>query len=354
MHHLPSERRPSEYRPFLEPHPVGPTIILPSTDQPLPTTEDVTGMTMMPPMPATSTMPPPSFMAAAPSMAAMSTMTPMTSMPPAWTMGPPNHITTGPPPAPLSTKPNMRKRAATGMPATTHTPTTTIGPAMANVVDPHHPKSAGAYYPPTKRIKREPIDNPRKPSWAISSEPDDASIISLPRPPMEMGINPPPPLPAETQNQPTGGHANSDPSSSSSSSSYSSPSEVAAAPRQPSLMQNPPAPIIPAPLEPFPEAGTIMNFPLPQIDHQGQRPAAADGYFSSLEDDLLYQTQEPYEIEMAYRAALRVRERVDWDCRRLGLRLRYLRRCQARMAECHRAARECEWQRSDFCEQADG
>lgn len=95
-----------------------------------------------------------------------------------------------------------------------------------------------------------------------------------------------------------------------------------------------------------------MNFPLPQIDHQGQRPASGEGYFSALEDDLLYQMREPYEIEMAYRAALRVRERVDWDCRRLGLRLRYLRRCQARAAELNRVARRCEWQRDDFGEHA--
>jgi hypothetical protein len=97
-----------------------------------------------------------------------------------------------------------------------------------------------------------------------------------------------------------------------------------------------------------------MNFPLPQIDHQGQRPAAAERYLSSLQDDFLFHALDSYEIETEYRNALRVRERVDWDCRRLGLRLRYLRRCQARAAERYPMARECEWQRGDFGEQVAG
>ncbi|KAJ5389501.1 uncharacterized protein N7496_000569 [Penicillium cataractarum] len=312
MQRLLPRRRPSEYRPSLKLPPVDTTFTTSSADKPLPSIEAISGMTPMPSMPATTSMAPQWCMGPAPSMVAMPIMAPMNGLPPLRRWKAPNPITTAPPPAPFSARPNTRKRIM----ISTGRPTTSRGLTTASVVDGHHPKSEGAYYPPTKRIKREPTDAPSKPSWAVPSETDNASIISLP------------PLPA----------------------SLVAPSRNS----NPPPCRTPPAPIIPAPLEPFPEAGTIMNFPLPQIDHQGQRPAATAGYYSSLEDDALYQTQEPSEIEEAYRAALRVRERVDWDCRRLGLRLRYLRRCRARMSERSWQMRESEWERDDFVEQAYG
>lgn len=298
-----------------------------SVNQSIPQTEDFSTMATMSTMP-TSTLTPDWGMGSAPFMASMPAMAPMAGIPAGWTTGPQTPITMGPPPVPVATQPNMRKR----IPASA-----TVTSELPSVVDEHHPKPEGAYYPPTKRIKREHTHTPRKPSWAASSMTDDASVVSLPRPPQE---NVKPPSPARQTGRksfPT---------------TFTSHSPVPAATQQPPVVQGPSSPIIPTPLEPFPEAGTIMNFPLPQIDHQGQRPASGEGYFSALEDDLLYQMPEPYEIEMAYRAALRVRERVDWDCRRLGLRLRYLRRCQARGAELNRIARRCEWQRDDFGEQA--
>lgn len=354
MQRILPRRRPSEYRRFLELPPVDNTFSLPSADKPLPSIEAITGMTTMPPMPATTSTAPQWCMGPAPSMVAMPAMALMNDLPPLRRWQAPNPITTAPPPTPFSARLNTRKHTTTS----NSRPTTSRGPTTASVVDGYHPKPEGAYYPPTKRIKREPTDIPSKPSWAVPSAADNASIISLPRPPLQEEVSPRPQPPAEEQEQTStsGGHESTDTSRSSSSSSHSTVG-ISRGPQpqqQPPAMQNPPAPIIPSPLEPFPEAGTIMNFPLPQIDHQGQRPAPAAGYYSSLEDDALYQTQEPSEIEAAYRAALRVRERVDWDCRRLGLRLRYLRRCRARMAERSRRMRESEWERDDFVEQADG
>lgn len=374
---FPILHRPSEYRPSVNHLPFG-AAVPPSMDEPLPSTEDFTGMPAMPPMPTTMVTSTPQWsMPPAPHMVAMSTMASTAGMPFGWTTGPPNFITPGPPPMPLSTKPNMRKCTTTGLGPATRTPThTTSGPA--NVLDEHHPKPEGAYYPPTKRIKREPVETPRKPSWAASSHPEDGSMVSLPRPPLAQPLHVTPQPAAEQSAANSGRKSSSGVSSSTYDSTYDSPSDVSpsppfpssspssspspaaavspATPRpvQPPSVQNPAPPIIPRPLEPFPEAGTLMNFPLPQIDHQGQRPAAAERYFSSLQDDSLLHTPEPYEIEMEYRNALRVRERVDWDCRRLGLRLRYLRRCQARAAERYPTARECEWQRGDFGEQVAG
>jgi hypothetical protein len=286
-------------------------------------------------------------------MVTMPTMAPMTSLPPLRRMRPLSPIIIVAPVAPPATRPNTKKRTRGDIGLRP----TTSNPATASVVDGHRPKPKGAYYPPTKRIKREPTDTSHKPSWAISSETDNASIISLPRPSLQEEVNPRPQPPAEEREQTntSRGHNITDPTRSSYSSSYSTvgSSRGPRQQQQPLPMQDPPAPIIPHPLEPFPEAGTIMNFPLPQIDHQGQRPAATAGYFSALEGDTLYQTRDSYEIEIAYRAALRVRKRVDWDCRRLGLRLRYMRRCEAGMAERSWQARECEWERSDFCGQTD-
>lgn len=303
-----------------------------SVNQSIPQPEDFSAMATMSNMSTvpTSTLTPDWGMGSAPFMASMPAVAPMAGMPAGWTTGPQPPITMGPPPVPVATRPNMRKRIPAAATVTSESP---------SVVDEHHLKPEGAYYPPTKRIKREHTHThtPRKPSWAASSVTDDASVVSLPRPPQE-NVNPPPPAGQTGRKSfPT---------------TFTSHSSVPAATQQPPVVQRPSSPIIPTPLEPFPEAGTIMNFPLPQIDHQGQRPASGEGYFSALEDDLLYQMREPYEIEMAYRAALRVRERVDWDCRRLGLRLRYLRRCQARAAELNRVARRCEWQRDDFGEHA--
>ncbi|CEJ55388.1 hypothetical protein PMG11_01650 [Penicillium brasilianum] len=352
------QHRPSEYRPVLALPGLDTSFTTLPAQKPIPLIETVPERTMIPPMPVTTTMASHWYMGPTTSMATMPTMAPMTSLPPLRRMRPLSPITIVAPIAATSTRPNMkdRTRDRTGLPPATSKP------ATASVVDGHHPKPDGAYYPPTKRVKREPTDTPRKPSWAISSESDNASVISLPRPPLQEEVNSRPQPPAEERKQTnsSGGQKCTDPScsscsscssSSSSHSTFSTSGSPQRQQQQPFPMQDPPAPIIPTPLEPFPEAGTLMNFPLPQIDHQGQRPAAADGYFSALEDDILYQTRDPYEIEIAYRDALRVRERVDWDCRRLGLRLRYLRRCQARLAERSRQARECEWERSDFCGQ---
>lgn len=368
-------RRLSEYHSFGNHRLLGVLNHPPSMEEPLPSIEDFTGMPAMPPMPTTTTTTTPTpqwSMPSAPSMIAMSAVASTdTNMPFGWTMKPPNFITHGPPPVPVATKPNMRKRTTGELGPATRTPTTTSGPA--NVLDEHHPKPEGAFYPPTKRIKREPVETPNKPSWARSSHSEDGSVVSLPRPPLAQPLQVTPQPAAEQSAADSGRKSSSGISSSTYSNTYDSDGEVSsssspssslcpaasdlpAAPRpvQPPFEQNPSPPIIPRPLEPFPEAGTIMNFPLPQIDHQGQRPAAAERYFSSLQDDFLLRSSEPFDIEMEYRNALRVRERVDWDCRRLGLRLRYLRRCQARTAEQYPVARESEWQRGDFGPQVGG
>ncbi|KAJ5675672.1 hypothetical protein N7462_008569 [Penicillium macrosclerotiorum] len=91
-------------------------------------------------------------------------------------------------------------------------------------------------------------------------------------------------------------------------------------------------------IEPIPDTATIMNFPLPKIDHQGLRPSIY------LDNEKLYKsytkTEEIFNdlkaMETAYEDTIKVRELVDWDCRRLGLRLRALRRrasLQARRGE---------------------
>ncbi|KAJ5090581.1 hypothetical protein N7532_009265 [Penicillium argentinense] len=74
-----------------------------------------------------------------------------------------------------------------------------------------------------------------------------------------------------------------------------------------------------------PTAATLMSFPLPQIQHQGLRPEPRDGPSPIDEecegDDTLSITR----LDDLYHDRLAMREQLDWECRRIGLRLMRLR-----------------------------
>jgi hypothetical protein len=87
-----------------------------------------------------------------------------------------------------------------------------------------------------------------------------------------------------------------------------------------------------------PDASTIMDFPLPKVNHGGIRPLRVprDLYSTPSIPDL----DDANAVERAFRDLLSVREMVDWESRRLGRRLRLLKRkisLQERQEDARRA-----------------
>lgn len=90
------------------------------------------------------------------------------------------------------------------------------------------------------------------------------------------------------------------------------------------LMRN-----LPNTYERVPNAATMMNCSLPQIQHQGIYP----------EDEWLLQPIKSYQeapfpnsidrVKYIYKDRLAAREQIDWECRRLNLRLTKLRELKA-------------------------
>lgn len=83
----------------------------------------------------------------------------------------------------------------------------------------------------------------------------------------------------------------------------------------------------------MPTAATMMSFPLPQIQHQGMQPEADKlvypiGYLGQIGDP-----DNIGEVENLYKDRLAVREQIDWECRRIGLRLMRLRELNALKAQ---------------------
>ncbi|CAI7619628.1 unnamed protein product [Penicillium pancosmium] len=86
---------------------------------------------------------------------------------------------------------------------------------------------------------------------------------------------------------------------------------------------------VPKIFEPMPSAATVMACPLPQIQHQGLQPNAEKlvypiGYYGQI-----YDPDDINEVQNLYKDRLAVREQIDWECRRIGLRLMRLRELQA-------------------------
>ncbi|KAJ5966487.1 hypothetical protein N7481_013201 [Penicillium waksmanii] len=86
---------------------------------------------------------------------------------------------------------------------------------------------------------------------------------------------------------------------------------------------------VPKIFEPMPSAATVMACPLPQIQHQGLQPNAEKlvypiGYYGQI-----YDPDDISEVQNLYNDRLAVREQIDWECRRIGLRLMRLRELQA-------------------------
>ncbi|OOQ88342.1 hypothetical protein PEBR_13532 [Penicillium brasilianum] len=73
-----------------------------------------------------------------------------------------------------------------------------------------------------------------------------------------------------------------------------------------------------------PDAATIMEFPLPKINHGGIRPSRVPRYLYSTPS--IPDLDDANAVEKAFRDLLSVREMVDWESRRLGRRLRLLKR----------------------------
>ncbi|EPS30712.1 hypothetical protein PDE_05664 [Penicillium oxalicum 114-2] len=76
-------------------------------------------------------------------------------------------------------------------------------------------------------------------------------------------------------------------------------------------------------VEKVPDILTTMGFPLPEISHHGIRPTGVPRYlFSQADCDM----DDAYVVGQRFRDLLVVREAVDWECRRLGMRWGLLRK----------------------------
>ncbi|KAJ5389502.1 uncharacterized protein N7496_000570 [Penicillium cataractarum] len=73
-----------------------------------------------------------------------------------------------------------------------------------------------------------------------------------------------------------------------------------------------------------PDAATMMDFPLPKINHGGNRPSRVPRHLYSTPP--IPDLDDVNAVERAFRDLLSVREIVDWESRRLGYRLRLLKR----------------------------
>lgn len=81
--------------------------------------------------------------------------------------------------------------------------------------------------------------------------------------------------------------------------------------------------------EPMPSAATVMAYPLPQIQHQGLQPSAGKLMYPIESYGQIYDPYDIKEVQNLYKDRLAVREHIDWECRRIGLRLMRLRELQA-------------------------
>lgn len=73
-----------------------------------------------------------------------------------------------------------------------------------------------------------------------------------------------------------------------------------------------------------PDAATTMDFPLPKVNHGGNRPSRVPRHLYS--SPSIPDLDDVNAVERAFRDLLSVREIVDWESRRLGRRLRLLKR----------------------------
>lgn len=98
---------------------------------------------------------------------------------------------------------------------------------------------------------------------------------------------------------------------------------------------------VPKIFEPMPSAATVMACPLPQIQHQGLQPNSEKlvypiGYYGQI-----YDPDDINEVQNLYKDRLAVREQIDWECRRIGLRLMLLRELQALRRHADGGSSEC-------------
>ncbi|CAL5868870.1 uncharacterized protein PFLUO_LOCUS3097 [Penicillium psychrofluorescens] len=101
-------------------------------------------------------------------------------------------------------------------------------------------------------------------------------------------------------------------------------------------------------MDEMPDQATMMNFALPKVNHQGARlhDDNIDMWCSSFTDDSRAWNDLAV-AETQYSMALRIREAVDWDCRRLGRRLLLLRRERDLYTQKRNLVRNTVWEGDD-------
>lgn len=101
-------------------------------------------------------------------------------------------------------------------------------------------------------------------------------------------------------------------------------------------------------MDEMPDQATMMNFALPKVNHQGVRPHDddIDMWYSSFTDDSRAWNDLTV-VETQYTRVLRIREAVDWDCRRLGRRLLLLRRERDLCTQKRNSVRNTVWEGDD-------